>query len=148
VGRKKLRESNPKAGEVEVGKAAVDRITARPTFEYFDRPTIGTEFFLFKEKGDSISGHIISRAIPNVRRNSSYAIRLDSGKIVEVFANKTLHRQLKECLFQRVRIVYIGREHTTWGHAKKIYRVYKEKVEPITLEQLREKYEQKGAQNS
>ena len=87
MGRKKLRESNPKAGEVEVGKAAVDRITARPTFEYFDRPTIGTEFFLFKEKGDSISGHVISRAIPNVRRNSSYAIRLDSGKIVEVFAN-------------------------------------------------------------
>jgi len=146
MGRKKLKVSNPKAGEVEVAKSTVDRIVAKPTFEYFDKPSVGVEFFLFKDKGDSIEGTVISRAISNVRRNSSYAIRLDSGKIVEVFANKTLHRQLKDCLFQRVRIVYIGREHTTWGHAKKIYRVYKQShgQASMSLKELREKYEQKG----
>jgi hypothetical protein len=148
-GRKKLRVSNPKAGEVEVGKATVDRIVGKPTFEYFDKPTVGVEFFLFTDKGDSIEGVVISRSIANVRRNSSYAIQLDNGKIVEVFANKTLHRQLKECLFQRVRIVYIGREQTTWGHAKKIYRVYKQphgSRAATSLQKLREKYDKKGVE--
>ena len=126
-GRPKLCHSNPRTNEIEVGQSMVDRIVAKPTFEYFDKPTVGVEFFIFKDKGDSIEGVVISRAIANVRRNSSYAIKLDDGKVVEVFANKTLHRQLKECLFQRVRIVYIGRESSAWGHAKKIYRVYKQK---------------------
>ena len=143
-GRPKLRSSNPKPGEIEVGKATVDRIVAKPTFEYFDKPQVGVEFFIFKDKGDAIEGVLISRAIANVRRNSSYAIRLDDGKVVEVFANKTLHRQLKECLFQRVRITYIGREHTTWGHAKKIYRVYKIPHGGMTLSELRLKYGEKG----
>jgi len=147
MGRKKLKESNPKAGEVEVGKAAVDRIVAKPTFEYFDQPQVGAEFYIFREKGESIEGILISRAISNVRRNSSYAIQLDSGKVVEVFANKTMHRQLKECLFQRIRIVYIGREHTHWGHAKKIYRVYQisHAQAGMTLKELRAKYDKKGA---
>jgi len=145
LGRPKLQVSNPKTGEVEVGKATVDRIVAKPTFEYFDKPQVGVEYFIFRSKGDELEGVLISRGIANVRRNSSYAIRLDSGKIVEVFANKTLHRQLKDCLFQRVRIKYIGRENTTWGHAKKIYRVYKVPHGGMTLSELRQKYGEKGA---
>lgn len=146
MGRKKLTESNPREGWAEVAKSTVDRIVQKPTFEYFDKPTVGVEFFIFKDKGDSITGLIISRSIANVRRNSSYAIKLDSGKVVEVFANKTLHKQLKECLFQRVQIVYIGREQTSWGHAKKIYRVYKQKhgQSSVSLKDLSKKYEQKG----
>ena len=143
-GRPKLRASNPKPGFVEVGKEMIDRIIAKPTFEYFDKPQVGVEYFIFKHKGDSIEGVVVSRAIANVRRNSSYALRLDGGKIVEVFANKTLHRQLKDCLFQRVQIVYIGREHTTWGHAKKIYRVYKVPHGGMTVLELRQKYGEKG----
>ena len=146
AGRKKLTASNPKADEVEVGRAMVDRIVAKPTFEYFDKPTVGTEFFIFKDKGDSIEGTLISRSIANVRRNSSYALRLEDGKIVEIFANKTLHRQLKECLFQWVRIVYIGREQQSWGHAKKIYRVYKQQrgQAGLRLKDLQEKYQKRS----
>ena len=146
MGRKRLTASNPKQGEVEVGKSMVDRIVRKPTFNYFDRPSVGVEYFIFKHDGDSIEGVVISRSIANVRRNSSYAIRLDDGRVVEIFANKTLHAQLKECLFQRVRIVRIGLDHTSWGHAKKVYRVYRlPHGGGASLDQLRAKYGQKGA---
>jgi len=112
--------------EVEVGKAAVDRIVDKRTFEYFDRPTRGIRFHIFKQKGEELVGRLVSHAITNIRRNSSYAI--DTGdEIVEVFANKTMHKQLAECFMQMIRIVYIGREQNNYGHAKKVYRVYKEK---------------------
>lgn len=145
MGRKKLAESNPRKGESEVGKGTVDRIVKKPTFEYFDKPQVAARFYIFKHKGDELCGQVVSRGISNVRRNSSYAIKLDDGEVVEVFANKTLHKQLKDCFLQRVRIVYVGREHTSWGHAKKIYRVYKEKHgQPAgTLKELHEKYGEK-----
>ncbi len=129
MGRKKTRESNPRATEVEIGKAAIDRIVKKPTYEYFDNPQVGVRFHIFKQKGEELAGKLISRAISNMRRNSSYAMQLDDGTVVEVFANKTLHKQLTDCFMQRIRIVYIGQEHTNFGHAKKICRVYKEKRE-------------------
>lgn len=134
--RKKKREwerlgkaygSAPKKGEVEVGKESVDRITDKRTFEYFDRPTRGLRFHIFKQKGDELRGKLVSNAIANIRRNSSYAIDVGGGEIVEVFANRTLHKQLEGCFMQHVRIVYIGRDQMNFGHAKKVYRVYKEK---------------------
>ena len=126
MGRKKIKESNPKKDEVELDKAAIDRVAAKPTFEYFDRPQVGDVFFLFKERGEELSGQVVSHAITNVRRNSSYAIKTESGRVVEVFANRLLHKQLRYCFLQQVRIVYIGREHNNWGHARKIFRVYKQ----------------------
>jgi len=121
--------SKAKKTETEVGKAAVDRIVDKRAFEYFDHPTRGIRFHIFKHKGEELIGRLVSHAITNVRRNSSYAIEIDSGEIVEVFANRTMHKQLAECFMQIVRIVYIGREHTNFGHAKKVYRVYKENAE-------------------
>jgi len=149
MSRKKLRESNPKANEVEIARPTIDRIIAKPTFEYFDKPQVGVRFFVFKDKGDTLSGTVIGHAIANVRRNSSYPIRLDdSDEVVEVFANRTLHKQLKECVFQHVRIVYIGREQTSWGHAKKIYRVYRSKEgREMSLDQLRKKYNKAKKKN-
>jgi len=138
--RKKKREwekqakpygSAAKKAEVEVGKSAVDRIVNKRTFEYFDRPTRGIRFHIFRHKGDELAGRLVSHAITNIRRNSSYAIQLEGGEmdgqIVEVFANKTLHKQLAECFWQTIRIVYIGRDQNNYGHAKKVYRVYREK---------------------
>ena len=119
--------SAPKKTEVEVGKPTVDRIVNKRTFEYYDRPQRGSRFHIFKDKGEELAGRLVSHAITNVRRNSSYAIELESGEIVEVFANRTLHKQLTDCFMQIVRIVYVGREQNNFGHAKKIYRVYKEK---------------------
>ena len=117
----------PRDGEIEVGKERIDKITQKRTFEYFDRPTVGDEFFIFRRKGDEISGRIVGHAIVNIRRNSSYPLQLSSGQVVEFFANKQLHAIIRdyELIWSRVRIVYIGRNHNSWGHASKIYRVFK-----------------------
>ncbi len=135
--------SAPHKGEVEVGKAAVDRIVDKRTFEYFDHPQRGIRFHIFKDKGEELTGRLVSHAISNVRRNSSYAIELASGEIVEVFANKTLHKQLTNCFRQIIRIVYVGREQNNWGHAKKVYRVYqvdrKPAGKPATTKQVKAK---------
>jgi len=120
--------SKPKKGEIEIGKAAVDRIVNRRTFEYFDHPQRGVRFHIFKDKGEELVGRLVSHAITNVRRNSSYALEIAGGEIVEVFANRTMHKQLTDCFGQMIRIVYLGREQNNFGHAKKVYRVYKEKV--------------------
>jgi len=128
LGRKKLSDSKPKNNEVEIGKETIDRIVSQPTFNLYDQPQVGARFFIFKQKGQELIGRLVGRSIVNVRRNSSWPIELDNGEVVEIFANKTLHNQLKKCdLFTRIRIVYIGIEHTTWGQPKKIFRVYKEK---------------------
>jgi len=125
MGRKKLSESNPRKNEREIGKSTIDRIVRKPTFNFYDRPQVGARFFIFKNRGDQLEGQIIGRSIVNVRRSSSWPIRLDTGEIVEVFGNKTLHNQLKDAgIYSRVRIVYVGIEQTQFGHPKKIFRVY------------------------
>ena len=121
-------DSAPKKGETEVGKDCIDRTISKPTFEYYNKPSIGVEFFIFRKIGDEITGQIIGHAITNVRRNSSYPLKLESGKVIEFFANKQLHGIIRdyELVMSHVRIVYIGRNHQAWGgHAAKVYRVYK-----------------------
>jgi hypothetical protein len=121
-------DSMPKKGETEVGKDRIDRTVRERTFQYYDNPTVGVEFFIFRDISDSITGHIIGHAISNIRRNSSYPLKLESGKVIEFFANKQLHGIIRdyELIFAKVRIVYIGRNHQAWGgHAAKVYRVYK-----------------------
>jgi len=121
-------DSTPRKGETEVGKDRIDRTIQKPTFEYYNKPSIGVEFFIFRKIGDEITGQIIGHAITNVRRNSSYPLKLESGKVIEFFANKQLHGIIRdfELIFSKVRIVYIGRNHQAWGgHSAKVYRVYK-----------------------
>src|SRR4030042_1579206 len=78
MGRKKVSASNPRVNEQEIGSATIDRIVSRPTFEYFDKPQVGTRFFLFREKGEEITGQIVGPAVTNIRRNSSWPITLDT----------------------------------------------------------------------
>ena len=121
-------DSSPKKNEVEAGKGLVDRIVRNRTFEPFDKPQVGAEFFIFKRKSDSIEGQICGHAIQNIRRSASFPIKLEDGRVVEIFANKLLHRIItkNDLVFSRVRITYIGRQHTGYGgHWRKIYRVYK-----------------------
>lgn len=123
MSKKKQTDKN----EVEVGKERVDLITQKPTFDYYQRPTVGARFFIFKSQNDEITGKIIGHAITNVRRNSSYPLQLDNGEVIEFFANKLLHGIIKDYALVgcKVKIVYIGREHNIWGHAAKVYRVYR-----------------------
>ncbi len=121
-------DSRPEKNEVETSKPLIDRIVRNRTFEPFDKPQVGSEFFIFKRKGDSLEGVICGHAIQNIRRSNSYPIKLDDGRVVEIFAGRLLHRIIikHELLFSRVRIVYIGRQATGFGgHWRKIYRVYK-----------------------
>lgn len=125
MGRRKAYASNPKEGEKEIGKDTIDRITCKPIFEYYDKPQIGERYYIFRTKGEELVGQLVGYPIQNVRRNSSWPLKLQSGEIVEIFANETLHKQLRKCnQFDWLRIVYVGREFVGWGHAKKIFRVY------------------------
>lgn len=119
-------QSSPGKNEIEIGKSTIDRITQARTFEPHDRPKLGSEFFIFRRRGDSIRG-ILGHPIENYQRNTSYPLTLENGRIVEIFGNKLLHRliQRHELIGSRVRIVYIGRQFIGQGHARKIYRVYK-----------------------
>lgn len=104
----------------------IDRITQMRNFEPFQRPQVGARFFIFRQRGDAIEG-IIRSAVQNFQRTNSYPIELDTGEIVEIFANKLLQRIIErnELIYSRVRIVYIGRQFVWGGHARKIYRVFK-----------------------
>jgi len=126
MGRKKISASNPRKNEREIGAATIDRITNTVQFNFFDRPQVGIRFHIFRQKGEELVGQLVGGPFVNLRRNSSWAIKLDTGEVVEIFGNKTLHNQLKEAgLFSRIRIVYIGYEANVFRYPKKIYRVYK-----------------------
>jgi len=142
----RLDESRPGPGEVEVEKSKTDAITKKRTFEYFNKPTTGTRFHIFRTIGEQLVGKVIAGPIANVRRNSSYAIELETGEVVEVFANTHLHKCLHQCMGEQVRIVFVGRDLQEWsGHALKVYRVYRVKRQGDTVVGERKRRSRHGA---
>lgn len=121
---RKTWDSDPQPGEHEIDKDEIDEITEKRTFEYHNKPSLGNRFYIFHEKGDDLVGTVTGKPIQNVKRSSSWPIKLESGEVVEVFQNRILHPRLEKCIGRKVRIVYIGREHVGRGHAMKVYRVY------------------------
>jgi hypothetical protein len=129
MGRKNAQNSNNSPELEQVATRTIDSIERSRTFEPWDKPQIGIRFFIFKQKGDFIQG-ILGRPITNFQRNTSYPIEQENGEVVEIFANRLLHRifQKHELTGTCVRVVYIGRQYVFYGgHARKIYRVYKVK---------------------
>jgi hypothetical protein len=124
--RRKNIEKSKKTSETEIMGAAIDRIEQLRTFEPFDRPTIGCRFHRFRNRGETLEG-MLGFPIVNYRQGTSYPLQLDNGEIVEIVANKLLHKQINkgELCGQRVKIVYIGRDFTHAGRCRKIYRVFK-----------------------
>jgi len=128
-------ESKPQKGETEVGKKTVDKIVDDPAFQFFEQPTVGVRFHIFRKPHEQVIGTIIGDAIYNIRRNRSYPIRLEdncqgvcecqAGDTIEVFATKHLSKLLRQCVGYKVRIVYVGRRHVYRGYYEKIFRVYK-----------------------
>jgi len=95
------------------------------------------KFFVFRWPGDQIEG-MLGPSIVNIRRNSSYPIKLTSkiagsdfykvGDVVEFFGNKMLHEVIRdnELIGACVRIIYVGRQFLPgYGKWRKVYRVYK-----------------------
>jgi hypothetical protein len=130
MGRKKAQNSNNSPELEQVAGRTIDRIEQSRTFEPWNKPQIGSRFFIFKQKGDFIQG-ILGQPITNFQRATSYPIeQIEDGEVVEIFANRLLHRifQKHELIGTCVRVVYIGRQYIFYGgHARKIYRVYKVK---------------------
>ena len=111
----------------EVGKDRVDRITQSPSYNFYDRPQVGTHYFIFRFVNDEITGTIIGSTIVNIRRNGSYPMRLENGEVIEFFGNKLLHGIIRDydLVGCKVRIVYIGYNQNNYGRAAKVYRVFK-----------------------
>lgn len=128
-------KSQPRKGEKEVGKKTADKVVDDPAFQYFEQPTVGCRFHIFRIPHEQIIGTIIGEGIYNVRRNRSYPILLETncqgicecqaGDVIEIFATKHLSAQLRRCVGFKVRIVYIGRRHVYRGYYEKVFRVYK-----------------------
>ena len=118
--------SDAKKGEREVSKELVDRIVDQRNFEPFNRPKPYSDLRIFSKRGDEVVG-FLGPPTANVMRNTSYTIKQDDGTFIEIFGNKLLHRIIRknELVGQKVRIVYIGLQHTGRGRPRKIYRVYK-----------------------
>lgn len=112
----------------EIAKAKTDQIVRSDGFEpaskeseYWKR-----HFFIFRWKGDQIEGALGS-PITNLRRNTSYPIKLDDGRTLEIFGNKILHQTIREneLIGSKVRIIYIGRQQIPHCRPRKIYRIFK-----------------------
>lgn len=95
------------------------------------------KFFVFRWPGDQIEG-MLGPSIVNIRRNSSYPIKLTSkitdsdyykiGDVVEFFGNKMLHEVIRDndLVGACVRIIYIGQQFLPgYNKWRKVYRVYK-----------------------
>ena len=133
--RSKKLKSKPQKGEHEVGKRETDKAIDNPGFEYFELPTHGVRFHIFKTPGEQLTGIILSERIQNIRRNGSFPIKLlldcqgschcKAEETIEIFGTKHLGPKLNLCVGQRVRIVFLGKRHAYRGKYEKIYRVYK-----------------------
>lgn len=131
--------SDPKRGETEIGKKAVDEIVRQPTFEPFNKPGEDRDFFIFNEIGDQLTGWL-GKKIVNLQRSSSYPIKQNDGTVIEFFGTKLLHGIIRknDLIGKKVRIVFIGRQkmpRCRWP--RKIFRVYKIKWDE-TEEQMGE----------
>jgi hypothetical protein len=124
--RCKTEKNSKKTSEIEIMGNTIDRIEQLRTFEPFDKPIVGCRFYRFRNRGESIEG-MLGFPIVNYRQGTSYPLQLDNGEIVEIVANKLLHKQINkgELCGKRVKIIYIGRDYTYAGRCRKVYRVFK-----------------------
>jgi hypothetical protein len=150
--------SDPRNGEVEVGRESTQRIVKSDNFFCKSFTPQGREFFIFSQEGDFIKGILLGGARDNshINRSKSYQISareirqhgqevgIEDGRIEEFFANRQLQRYIKkhELAGKCVRIIYIGRVKSGWGgHSGKAYRVFIDKG--IFTESEEEVYESK-----
>lgn len=133
---------NPKKNEQRIGESLLKKVIASETFYTKQVRPDGREFFYFHEYGDYLKGQLLGRRSNiNIGRGPSYRIRVeamtrdgeeveivpDNEPIEEFFANKMLQRTLEknELIGSIVRIVFIGKQKTAYGHSAKIYDVFK-----------------------
>lgn len=133
---------NPRKNERRIGESSLIKVINSDTFYTKQVRPDGRDFFYFHDYGDYLKGQLLGkRSNVNIGRGPSYLIRVEAmrrdgvdvdicpGKepVEEFFANKILQRTIEknELIGSFVRIVYIGRQKTGFGHSAKIYDVFK-----------------------
>lgn len=136
--------SEPKDGEVEIGRESTQRIVKSDKFFSKSFTPQGREFFIFSEIGDFIKGILKagSRDNSHIKRSRSYQIKareirqhgqdvgVEDGRIEEFFANRQVQKFFArdKLAGKCVRIIFVGREKSGFsGHSAKVYRVFVDK---------------------
>ena len=134
--------SKPGKGEKRIGESALKEIVESDAFYVKHRFSEGNLFY-FHEHGDYLKGFLISRQTDNDNtrfKQVTYKMKVremrQDGKdypiegdlVVEFPGLKYLQRTIdkNELIGSLVRIVYIGRQKTKWGHSAKVFDVFKD----------------------
>ena len=128
--------------EQPIGDGTLREVIESDGFYTTPRTPGHENFFYFHFYGDYLKGVLLGK-ISNkaLKRSSSYRIKVTEmkrdgkeehvkeGHVEEFFGNKILQRTIdkNELIGSTVRIVFVGRQKTGFGHAAKIYRVFKSK---------------------
>lgn len=132
----------PRKNEQRIGEDDLKKIIESDDFYTKDqaKTKTGTPFFFFHEYGDYLKGQLLSKQKSiDIKRQASYRIRVEAmrqdgaevpvvaGQVAEFPGNRQLQRVIdkNELIGSWIKIVYIGREKTRFGHSAKIYDVFK-----------------------
>ena len=133
--------AKPGKNEKPIGDEDLKKVTSSDAFYTTPRTPDHRNFFYFHDYGDYLKGFLLSkRSNVHINRSSSYLIRVtdmrrdgkdeavQEGQVEEFFGNRHVQKAIdkNELIGSLVRIVYVGRQKTGWGHAAKIYRVFKD----------------------
>jgi len=127
--------------EERIGGSSLQKIIESDAFYTTQKTSKGRDFFYFHEYGDYLKGFILSKqSNAHISRSNSFRIKVtemrrdgkdvavEDEQVEEFFANYQLQRTIdkNELIGSLVRIVYIGRKKTGFGHSAKIYDVFKD----------------------
>ena len=136
----KIQLEKPSKNEQRVGEEDLKKAIESEAFYTTDKTRSGPDFFFFHYYGDYLKGQLLSKQKSyDIQRQPSYRIRVEAmrqdrvevpvveGQVVEFPGNKHLQRVIdkNELIGSTIRIVYIGRQKTRFGHSAKIYDVFK-----------------------
>jgi len=131
---------NPRKNERRIGAESLKKIVSSGAFYTKQFTPEGTDFFYFHDYGDFLKGQLLGkRSNAHICRGASYRIKVEAmrrdgahveveeGQIEEFMGNKILQRLIdkNELIGSTVRIVFIGKQKTAFGHSAKIYDVFK-----------------------
>ena len=132
--------SKPGKNEKRIGEEDLRKILKSDDFYTTVETRSGTKFFYFHDYGDYLKGQLLTKQHnDDIKRQASYRIRVEAmrqdraevrvvtGLVEEFPGNRHLQRVLdkNELIGSTIRIVYIGRQKTSFGHSAKIYDVFK-----------------------
>jgi len=134
----------PGKNEKRIGEKDLKKVIESDTYYTKAKPVRTArgpiDFFYFHEYGDYLKGQLLSKVNnEDIKRQASYQIRIEAmrrdgaevpvvaGQVEEFPGNRQLQRVIdkNELIGSTIKIVYIGRQKTRFGHSAKIYDVFK-----------------------